>query len=170
LDPENSPSDVRSRRCVDGVPDRAPDRAVRSFASGHRGHLRRRWGQSDRDHIPRALDDHLLPERQPKTLCNWFYPKFRQPNLQIDRNHGLLDEKDTSDFQYRLMSFPTGKRNTDKRDVKDWQLTGHYLRRINFGDAYERRELSFETGEAMSRFGEDRDCAGGYRTALNLGN
>ena len=36
LDPENSLSDVRTRRCVDGVPDRAPDWAVRSFewASG----------------------------------------------------------------------------------------------------------------------------------------
>jgi hypothetical protein len=57
---------------------------------------------------------------------------------------------------------PDRKKEYDKRDVKDWQLTGHYLRRINFGDAYERRELSFETGEAMSRFGEDRDCAGRY--------
>jgi hypothetical protein len=77
--------------------------------------------------------------------------------LQIDRKYGLLDEKDTSDLQYWLISCPTGKRNAINLGVKDWQLTGHYLRRINFGDAYDRREPSFEAGEAVSRFGEDRD-------------
>jgi hypothetical protein len=66
LDPRNSPSNVPSLRYVGGVPDRA---IVRECVSGS---LRRRWGPSltGEKHVPRGVDEHLLPERQPKTFWN----------------------------------------------------------------------------------------------------
>jgi hypothetical protein len=71
LDPENSPSDVRSRRCVDGVPDRLLTGPCDRWRVGI-GVTYAAGGASltGENHIPRAVDDHLLPERQPKTLWN----------------------------------------------------------------------------------------------------
>jgi hypothetical protein len=43
--------------------------------------------------------------------------------LQIERNYGLLDEKDTFDFEYRLISRPNTKTDYDKHEVNDRQLS-----------------------------------------------
>ena len=41
------------------------------FAGGHRGHLRRGWASlRDENHTPGAVDDRLLPERQPNDIVD----------------------------------------------------------------------------------------------------